>query len=653
MTMHTTGEPSGSYGDPPTMPLRQITDEQFMPPMPPQAQQQPQYGAQPTMQLGTQLPPPRQPLEQPPAEAEEAPADKGSSTARNGLIMALGSLTSRALGFVRAGVIAAALGTHQLADGYAVATLLPTTVYMMLIGGVLNSVFVPELVRAAQTHKDRGVAYTNRLLTACGVALIVITLSAWLFAPQIVDSYTNYGPADHVQRDLTIALAQYCLPAILFYGVFGLLSQVLNARDRFGAMTWAPVMNNVVVIGVFSLYIGICKHAETADQMSSGASMLLGMGTAFGILVQALSVLPSLRASGFRFRPRFDWKGAGLTTPLRAAGWALLLVVVTQLSFNAITNMATGAGNRAQGLPMGLGYTPYNNAYLLFVVPQGIITVSMVTAILPSLSRAVSSGRFEDVGQELAQTLRSSAGMIIPAMAIFLSMANPVIGLAYGHGSQVKAADVNVMSEVLIAFAIGLPAFCAQYALARGFYAMSDARTPFWLTTVIAGSNVAFCAVAYYTLPVRWIIVGMAFAQTLATTLGVIITGRALSKRLRREAAATVPADATLEIGGGRRGRIRSGLDGVRVTTLHVGLALACAPGALAAHWIVGQCADSLGRGIVGNFVGLGAGSVAVLISVLVLAKPLGAAGAVAPLARKLRIPYPAPAVANSGKHRR
>ncbi|MDH6127941.1 murein biosynthesis integral membrane protein MurJ [Kitasatospora sp. GP82] len=662
MTMHTTGEPSGSYGgDPPTMSLRQIPDQPFMPSMDAQqpqydSQHESPYGPQPTMQLGTQLPPPRQPAEQPPAEAEEAPAAKESSAGRNGLIMALGSLTSRALGFVRAGVIAAALGVGPLADGYAVATLLPNTVYLMLIGGVLNSVFVPELVRAAQTHKDRGVAYTNRLLTVCGVALIAITLVAWLFAPQIVDSYTNYSPEQHVQRALTIALARYCLPAILFYGVFGLLGQVLNARDRFGAMMWAPVMNNVVVIGVFGLYIAICKHAESADQVSSGATMLLGAGSAFGILLQALSLLPSLRASGFRYRPRFDWRGAGLTTPLRAAGWALMLVVVTQLSFNAITNMATGAGSQAHtlGLKEGLGYTPYNNAYLLFVVPQGIITVSMVTAILPSMSRAVSSSRFEEVGRELAQTLRSSAGMIIPATAIFLSLASPIIGLAYGHGSVIKAADVEVMAEMLMAFAIGLPSFCAQYALARGFYAMSDARTPFWLTTVIAGSNVALSAVAYFTLSPRWIIVGMGVAQTVATTLGMVITGRALGKQLRTKAAAALPSDATLEIGGGRRSRGRSGLDGSRVVTLHLALALACAPGALAAHWLAGQCAGALGSGIVGNFVGLSAGSLAVLLSLFVLAKPLGAAEAVAPLARKLRIPYAVPEpAASGGKHRR
>ncbi|GAA0700161.1 hypothetical protein GCM10010193_63630 [Kitasatospora atroaurantiaca] len=648
MTMHTTDESSGSYADPPTMPLRQL-------PTGPAGQYGGQYGSgqygggQPTVQLGQQVPGQRRAEDEP----QEAPAAKASSTARNGLIMALGSLTSRALGFVRAGVIAGALGAGPLGTGYAVATMLPNTVYIMLIGGVLNSVFVPELVRAAQTHQDRGVAYTNRLLTVCGVALLVITLAASVGAPWVVDTYAHYGPDEQVQRDLTVALARYCLPAILFYGLFGLLGQVLNSRDKFGAMMWAPVLNNVVVISVFGLYMAICTHAENAGQMTSGATMLLGLGSAFGILVQALALLPSLRSSGFRYQPRFDWRGSGLMTPLRAAGWALLLVVVTQLAFLAITRLATGAESQAihEGLPSGLSYVSYNNAYLLFVVPQGIITISLVTAILPSMSRAVSAGRFEDLGAELSQTLRSSAGMIVPAAALFIALAPQITGLAYGHGQTTHFA-VSVMAQMLMVFGIGLPAFCAQYALARGFYAMSDARTPFWLTTVIAGSNVALSAVAYFLLPARWIIVGMGGAHTAAATIGMIITGRALGRRLRAEAAAALPADATVELGGARRPSTRSGLDGGRVVLLHLSLALACAPGALAAHWIAARCGSALGGGMIGNLAGLSAGSLAVLLSLFVLARPLGAGAAVAPLARKLRIPYPAPA-AVGGKHRR
>ncbi|WP_405018934.1 murein biosynthesis integral membrane protein MurJ [Kitasatospora sp. NBC_00070] len=650
MNTHATDGPAGPYGDPPTMSLRPIVDDQPAP------------GGQPTVQLGHQVPTPRlpyPPVPPPPAAPPAtAPAEaaKPASTARNGMIMALGSLTSRALGFVRAGVITAALGTRAIADGYAVATMLPNTIFIMLIGGVLNSVFVPELVRAAQQHADRGVAYTNRLLTVCGVALVSITAVAFFCAPLIVDSYISYGPGDAVQRDLTIALARYCLPAILFYGFFGLLGQVLNSRDRFGAMMWAPVLNNVVVIAVFSLYLAICVHATDAKDVSAGATMLLGLGSAFGILVQALALVPSLRASGFRYRPRFDWRGSGLTTPLRAAGWALLLVVVTQVAFLLITNLATGAGTLAkqEGLEQGLGYVPYNNAYLLFIVPQGIITVSLVTAILPSMSRSVTAGRFEDVGRELAQTLRSSAGMIVPASAIFLSLAGPIASLAYGHGN-VSFADIDVVTQILMAFSLGLPAFCAQYALARGFYAMSDARTPFWLTTITSGSNVLLSWVAYLVLPSRWIIVGMAGAHTVAVLISAAITGRALGRRLRREAAAVaapLPADATLELGAGRRARIRSGLDGGRLITLHLALALACAPGALAAYWLTGRLGTALGGGVPASLAAMVAGPLAVLVSVLLLARPLGAGAAVAPLARKLRIPYPEPAV-GGGKHRR
>ncbi|MFJ9522613.1 murein biosynthesis integral membrane protein MurJ [Kitasatospora sp. NPDC101801] len=650
MNTHATDGPAGPYGDPPTMSLRPIADDQPAP------------GGQPTVQLGHQVPTPRLPYPPvpPPPAAPPATAPveaaKPASTARNGMIMALGSLTSRALGFVRAGVITAALGTRAIADGYAVATMLPNTIFIMLIGGVLNSVFVPELVRAAQQHADRGVAYTNRLLTVCGVALVSITAVAFFCAPLIVDSYISYGPGDAVQRDLTIALARYCLPAILFYGFFGLLGQVLNSRDRFGAMMWAPVLNNVVVIAVFSLYLAICVHATDAKDVSAGATMLIGLGSAFGILVQALALVPSLRASGFRYRPRFDWRGSGLTTPLRAAGWALLLVVVTQVAFLLITNLATGAGALAkqEGLEQGLGYVPYNNAYLLFIVPQGIITVSLVTAILPSMSRSVTAGRFEDVGRELAQTLRSSAGMIVPASAIFLSLAGPIASLAYGHGN-VSFADIDVVTQILMAFSLGLPAFCAQYALARGFYAMSDARTPFWLTTITSGSNVLLSWVAYLVLPSRWIIVGMAGAHTIAVLISAAITGRALGRRLRREAAAVaapLPADATLELGAGRRARIRSGLDGGRLITLHLALALACAPGALAAYWLTGRLGTALGGGVPASLAAMVAGPLAVLVSVLLLARPLGAGAAVAPLARKLRIPYPEPAV-GGGKHRR
>ncbi len=666
MTTHTTGEPYGSpgqygsygqqpqsfgppqpydaygtygtYDDQPTMALRPVPAQGSFGPA------DPSYAPPPV----EQLPSPRRPSDPP---TSPPPSTEAEATGRNGLIMALGSLASRALGFVRSAVIAAAIGTGGLAGTYNVGNTLPNIVYIMLIGGALGSVFVPELVRAAQTHRDGGVAYTDRLLTLCTVALVLLTVGAVFAAPYIVSLYAPRY--DGAQRALTVAFARYCLPQIMFYGLFTLLGQVLNARGKFGAMMWTPVLNNVVVIAVFGLYIGIGGHATSPEGMTSGQTLLLGLGSTLGIVVQALALVPSLRAAKFRWHPRFDWRGAGLGQPLRSATWALLLVVVTQLSFAVITALTTGADNlgRLAGLD-GVGNAAYTNAYQLFVVPQGVITISLVTAVLPRMSRAATEGKLSKIGTDLSQVLKSSAGMIIPATVLFIVLAQQIASIAYdwrNHGG----VGIAVIAEALVAFAIGLPAFCAQYALARGFYAMGDARTPFWLAVITSGANVVLSLAAYSMLGPRWIVVGMAAAQSVACVISVVVTGRALSRRLTAAPAAPAASpDQTMMLRSVNAPPLRSGLDGRRVFGLHLGLLLACLPGALAGHWLAGSTDSLLGGGMIGHVGGLGVGSVAVLASLFLLARVFGAGAAVAPLARKLRIPYPAP-VETGGKHRR
>ncbi|MFE1318979.1 murein biosynthesis integral membrane protein MurJ [Kitasatospora phosalacinea] len=654
-------QPTVQLGRIPAQVFEQPGWSPYAPEHPPQAPERP-------------VPPPRDGGERAAEAPQPAPAKPAASTGRNGLIMALGSLASRALGFVRSAVIVAALATGPAGEAFNVANSLPNIVYMMLIGGVLASVFVPELVHAMQTHKDGGQAYTDRLLTLCVTILVVLTLGAWLFAPRIVDFYSEF---DGVQRELAITFARYCLPQIFFYGVFTLLGQVLNARDRFGAMMWTPVLNNVVAIAVFGGYLAMGKHAYEANEVSSGDALLLGVGSTLGIVVQAAALLPSLRSARFTYRPRFDWRGAGLTRPLRAAGWALALVLATQLSFAVITSLSTSAGKQAfdAHIAGGRGFSAYNNAYALFVVPQGVITVSLVTALLPSMSRAATAGDYRKIGEDLSGVLRSSAAMVVTAAVLFFALGSQIAMAAYGYGSGSSVHDdAMVVGLLLMAFAVGLPAFCAQYGLARGFYAMGDARTPFWLTLVSTGTNAALCWVAYETLPLRYKVIGMAVAHTVAATLSAVVTGVALGRRLAKGAPpATVPAprrgdgadnpdatmvlrtdafapgaNATVDLGVRRGGRRGSGLEGGRLVTLHLGLVLACVPGALAAHWLAGR----FGAGLFGSLAGLAAGALAVLLSLFVLARPLGVGASVAPFARKLRIPYPTPAP-TSGKHRR
>ncbi|MFD3935981.1 murein biosynthesis integral membrane protein MurJ [Streptomyces sp. NPDC058611] len=533
-------------------------------------------------------------LPEPAAVAPAAPAPAKASVLRSGALMAAGSIVSRATGFVRSAVVVAALGTGLLGDGYAVANTVPNIIYMLLVGGALNAVFVPELVRAAKEHRDGGAAYTDRLLTACTAALVLLTAAAVLAAPQIVAAYTGY---DGAQASTTVALARYCLPQILFYGLFTLLGQVLNARGRFGAMMWTPVLNNVVIIGVFGLFLYV-SHGS-ANGLTAAETRLLGLGTTAGIVIQALALVPSLRAARFRWRPRFDWRGSGLGRPLRNAGWLVMLVLTNQIAYWVVTRLSTTTGARAveAGLAGGAGYTAYSNAYQLWIVPQGIITVSLVTALMPRMSTAAADGDLRAVRRDVSHALRSSAALVVPAAALFAALAPWLTGSVFEYG-RTGAADIEVMAGILVAFAPGLVAFSAQYVLSRGFYALSDTRTPFFLNLVVAGLNAGLSASAYVLLPPRWAVTGMAAASSVAFAAGAAVTARTLARRLGPRTGTRTAR---------RAGAVRT----------HLRLLAACLPAAAAAH-AAARAADRFG-----DFAAVGAGTALLALVVVLLARPL------------------------------
>lgn len=264
-------------------------------------------------------------------------------------------------------------------------------------------------------------------------------------------------------------------------------------------MMWTPVLNNVVIIGVFGLYIAVAASSDGA--LSDTDAHLLGWGTTAGIAVQTLALIPALRAAKFRWRPRFDWRGSGLTRPMRAAGWLVLLVLTNQLAYWVVTRYSTIAGQEAfeQQVAGGAGYTAYSYAYQLWVVPQGIITVSLVTALMPRMSRAAADGDLAGLRRDVAYALRTSAAVVVPAATALLVLAPWVLGSVFGYG-RTTDADITVMAGIMMAFAPGLLAFSGQYVLSRGFYAMSDTRTPFLLNLVIAAVQAGLSVAAYLLL---------------------------------------------------------------------------------------------------------------------------------------------------------
>ncbi|MFE2969254.1 murein biosynthesis integral membrane protein MurJ [Streptomyces sp. NPDC059340] len=521
-------------------------------------------------------------------------AKGGGGLLRSSALMAAGTVASRATGLIRQVLQAAALGTGLLATTYNQANTVPTSLYFLLIGGALNSVLVPQLVRARADDPDGGAAFEQRLVTLVLCVLGVGTALATWAAPEIISVYQHDTPATHDAFDLTVVFARFLLPQIFFYGVFSIFGQVLNARGRFGAMMWTPVLNNLVLITMFGLYLGMVTAPEQISDITGAQVRLLGIGTTLALALQALALIPYVQAAGFRFRPRFDWRGTGLRKSVNAARWTLLFVLANLVASTVVTRLASAAD---AALPHdGVGYTAYSYAQQIWMLPQSIVTVSLVTALLPRMSRAVTEHRVDDLRADLSRALRVSGVIIVPAAFFFLAFGPQMAQLLFAHGAADAAATVP-LGHMLQAFGLGLVPFSAQYLLLRGFYAFEDTRTPFRMALWISGINIALATACHLLLSPRWAVTGMAAAYALSYAIGLLLT----ALRLRR--------------------RTEGLLDGRRICRTYARLT-AAATAAGGAGWLIARsCSQSLASASWTPALSLAAGGIAMALLFLLFAR--------------------------------
>ncbi|MFD7620350.1 murein biosynthesis integral membrane protein MurJ [Streptomyces sp. NPDC059802] len=536
-----------------------------------------------------------------PPEPEPAPAPappksggRASGILKSSALMAAGTLVSRLTGFVRSLVITAALGAALLGDSFTIAYTLPTMIYILTVGGGLNSVFVPQLVRSMKDDEDGGEAYANRLLTLVMVALGVIVALAVFAAPWLIHMMSPTIAEDAAANSVAVTFARYCLPTIFFMGVHVVMGQILNARGKFGAMMWTPVLNNIVMIFTFGMFIwvyGTSAESQMGVQTIPPEGVrLLGIGTLLGLVVQALAMIPYLREAGFRFRPRFDWKGHGLGKTIKLAKWTVLFVLANQAGVIVVTQLATSAG-KLSGKD-GTGFLAYSNAQLIWGMPQAIITVSVMAALLPRISRAAHDDDPGAVRDDISQGLRNSAVAIVPVAFAFLALGLPMCTLLYASAGTEAARS---MGFILMAFGLGLIPYSVQYVVLRGFYAYEDTRTPFYNTVIVAAVNAAASALCYVVLPARWAVVGMAASYGLAYAVGVGIAWRRL------------------------RNRLGGDLDGAHVVRTYARLCLAAIPAAVLGGGVGFAVLLGLGEGAFGSLTALICGG-AVLLGVFFVA---------------------------------
>ncbi|TQJ89921.1 putative peptidoglycan lipid II flippase [Streptomyces sp. SLBN-31] len=518
---------------------------------------------------------------------------------KSGAVMAAGTIVSRVTGFLRTIVTGAAIGAGSLNDTYQVANVLPTMVYVLVGGGALNAVFVPQLVRSMKNDEDGGDAYANRLITLVVVLLAGVSTVCVLAAPALVRMMSPQIASDPRQLHVAVAFARYCLPTMFFMGVHVVLGQILNARGRFGAMMWTPVLNNIVTIATFGAFIHVfgryTASGVTPSDITPGGVRLLGVGTLLGLTVQALAMIPYVRAAGLTIRPRFDWKGHGIGRAMRLAKWTFFFVLANQLGLIAVTQLATWAGSIAERQGhSATGITAYNYAMLLWQMPQAVITVSVMTAVLPRLARSAQEGNTAAVREDVSYGLRTSAVAVVPCAFAFLALGMPMATLLYAGTGEAQARGIGI---VLMAFGLGLIPYSAQYVVLRGFYAYDDTRTPFFNTVVVAVANSTGALLAFLILPARWAVAGMAAAYGLACAVGTVIAWRRLRTRLGGE------------------------LDDARVAKTYARLVGASVPAACAGGAVAAGITWVMGNGATGSLTALIAGGPVLFGVFLVLAR--------------------------------
>jgi murein biosynthesis integral membrane protein MurJ len=481
------------------------------------------------------------------------PPGSSAGLGRSTALMASGTAVSRVLGVVRGTMLVWAISLNgNAANAFAAANKLPNFLFALVAGGVLNAVLVPQVVRAYQ--RANGQEYVDRLLTL-GIALLLgLTAVLTVAAPLLIFAYSDF--TDPAVTRLAILFAFWCIPQMFFYGLYSLLGQVLAARGSFGPYMWAPVVNNLISmvgLAVFVAVNGTDKgHDSTIGNPSWwGASQVTLLGGTFtlGVVVQAVILLVPLYRSGFRYRPRWGFRGAGLRSAGQVAYWTFLGLLVGQAGIVVMNRVTTASG----------GNNLYDNAFLIFMLPHSIVTVSLMTALFTRLSARAAAGDVDAVRADLSLGLRTVGLFTILATAVIAVLAYPLGRVLFFSATSTELAD---LTPVIVSMVAGLVAFGAWSLAQRVYYAYEDARSMFWIQVVMAAVTIVGTLLGQALLAPRYWAVAAGAAMSVSYVVGAGAALVAVGRRLR-------------------------GMDGSRVVTLHVKGAVAAGIAAAAAALVV------------------------------------------------------------------
>lgn len=453
---------------------------------------------------------------------QEIKGIKKINVARASGIMLAGTMVSRLLGFVRAALLIALIGSIGANDAFQAANSLPNIIYNLLASSILSAVLVPQIVRALQRKNSD--EFINRLLTLFTTGLLLLTLVCVALAPVFVTLFA--AKLDPGWKQLAITFSYWSLPQVFFYGLYSLWGQFLNAKGSFGPYMWAPVVNNVVgIAGIFIFWRVLGTETDWAGDPSvwTGEPVVLLAGiSTLGIVVQALILLIPLRRTGFKMRPVWGIRGHGLGEVSRTAIWAFSALCVAQLGFLAISNIAAAANGYASKHQVTIATTTaYNTAFTVYMIPQSMIVTSVVTAMFTSMSAMVAVGALSRLRTQFLNTQQGVSLITCLCAVLIVVLALPIMQFIM---PTTPTASVQAFAQVLAVMALGIP-FLGFFNLSqRLILAFADARSTFLVQIPMTICTLIVCGLTVLLLPVKYWVMGASAGMQLSYLVGSVLT---------------------------------------------------------------------------------------------------------------------------------
>ncbi|BBH65428.1 hypothetical protein ACTI_21130 [Actinoplanes sp. OR16] len=464
----------------------------------------------------------------PPEQVPPAAGQDSGDTAGQSAIMAIGSLVSRVIGFVRNALIGMALG-YGVGDAYTSAQFLPGQIYELLLGGVLSSVLIPLLVRRRKADPDGGQEFTQKLLTFAITSLGIATVLVVIAAP-VITAIQASDRNTEAYTDLVTDFAYLILPIIFFTGLSALMGAVLNVRGHFAAPMWAPILNNIVVIATCGVFLAAFSGDGelTPESITPAQILLIGGGTLLGMVVQAAGLLPALRKVGFRWRFRWDPRSLGLREIGGLAGWMLCYVAANQVAVFVVVRILNEVAGKGSASVLA-----FNNVFLLTMMAHGIIGVSVMTALLPKMSAAAADGRYAEVGADLTRGIKLVSAALAPIAVLYGVLGAPLSVFLFQGGNFTNEAALDTGTVLTVAAFAVLP-LSISYLCTYAFYSLQGNKTVALINIPVVAVRIGAYFLLAAVLSESLSAAGMTAANAVSYVVSAVISLAVLRRRIGR-----------------------------------------------------------------------------------------------------------------------